>query len=101
MISNSFTQLPETTWRAASAPGIELDHHQDRWLVANCSGAMASPAILLNAILVLAEGYFAWPHLYSVAIHRFHPPMAREWDDPLGRRILMPITGPIDRLNGN
>src|SRR5271168_2649670 len=44
--------------------------------------------------LVFAERKIAGPHLDAFAVHRLNEPAPREGNDPLGLRILVPVSYP-------
>ncbi len=90
------TQLARPAHRRA----VQLHRHQAAGLVAHGAGAVALPAIDLGAALVAPERELARTLLDAGAVHRLDPPAAREHDDPLRGRVLVPLAHPADRLHG-
>src|SRR5579883_1818497 len=79
---------------------VQLHRHQHGRLIADGPGAMTLPAVALAAALILAEGEFPGSLLDASAVHALDPPAAREHHDPLRRRVLVPVTDPTHRLDG-
>ena len=79
---------------------MELDGHQAAWFVANRAGPVALSAIGYGAALILTERKLARALLDARAVHAFYPPTAGQHDDPLRRRVFMPVANPADGLDG-
>ena len=79
---------------------MKLNGHQAAGLVADRARPVAFLAFRFDAALILAEREVARPLLDARAVHAFDPPTARQHDNPLRRRVLMPVAHPADGLNG-
>jgi hypothetical protein len=79
---------------------VNLHGHQNRRLISDCARPVPAPAIGgCDAALILAEGQIARTHLGARSIHRLDPPPAGQRNDPLRRRVFVPLPNPADRLD--
>lgn len=79
---------------------VKLHRHQTTGHISERSRTVAFSTILPSAVLILTEGELARSLLDVHAIHALNKPTPRQYDDPLRRRILMPIANPADWLDG-
>src|SRR6185437_8143708 len=86
--------------RAALRIDMQLDGHQAAGLVADGPGPVTLSSAGFGAALVFAKRELARPLFDADAVHALDPPTPGQHDDPLRRRILMPVAHPPNRLHG-
>src|SRR6185437_9595725 len=85
---------------SAGGPNMQLDCHQHGRHVADRSRAMTVASVRRSAALIFAQRELAGALHDTRAVHRFNPPPAGQHDDPLRRRVLVPIADPAYGLHG-